>query len=297
MVVSSQADFGSSTPVSNTVASSLKRPVALITGGSSGIGYELATCFAKDGCDLILVAFNKEKLQKAKDALVSQFGVSVATISEDLSVEGAAQRVYDQVQALGYLAVDYLVNNAGYGIAGTFIKTDLTRQEAMLRTNIMTLTELCYLFGIDMAACGHGGILNLASIAAFMPGPYMATYYASKAYVQSFSEALHTELSPYGIHVSALCPPPTKTAFFTKAGYGKNDLFQHFALSSKTVAKQGYLALKLNQAQCLPGLFTKLTVLATRLTPQIVFRGIIAALQKGPAERADAEREKTKMES
>lgn len=271
-----------------SASTSQRRPVALITGGSSGIGFELATCFAKDGCDLILVAFNKEKLNRAQETLASQFGVSVAVISEDLSTEGAAKRVYDQVQALGYLAVDYVVNNAGYGIAGTFIKTDLAAQEAMLRTNITTLTDMSYLFGVDMAACGHGGILNLASIGAFMPGPYMATYYASKAYVASFSEALHTELKPYGVAVSALCPPPTKTAFFTKAGYGKDDLFQHFAMSSQAVAQQGYRALKRNQAECLPGLFTKLTVLATRLTPKIVFRGIIAALQKGPGERADA---------
>lgn len=270
---------------------------ALITGGSSGIGLELAKCFAKDGFDLVLVAYNMEKLTKAASELHGTYGVDVKVLSQDLSVDGAAEQVYQRVTQLGVTKVDYLVNDAGFGITGTFVDTSLKRQEAMLHTNINTLTDMCLLFGVDMAARGSGGILNLASIAAFMPGPYMATYYASKAYVQSLSQALHTELHDYGVKVCALCPPPTKTAFFTKAGYGKEDLFQKAAMTTTAVAQQGYRSLMANRAQCLPGLFTKCAVFATRILPTIVVRDVIAALQKGSAKRADKEREEKQAQS
>ncbi len=258
---------------------SSQRPTALITGGSSGIGLELAKLFAHDGHDLVLVARSEEKLAAAAGQLRGAYGVDVQTVSQDLSASGAGQQVAEKVAGLGITRVDALVNDAGFGLTGRFIELDWARQQAMVATNIDALCELSHIYGTQMAKRGTGQILNVASIAAFMPGPYMAVYYASKAFVESFSQALYTELRPYGVRVSVLCPPPAKTQFFTRAGYGAKSLFQHAAMSPQAVARAGYRALKMGRAQCSPGVFTKATELFARAVPISVMRTIIAGLQ------------------
>lgn len=259
---------------------------ALITGASSGIGLELARLFARDGYDLAIVARNPEKLAAAAEALRGMFGVRVSTVSQDLSAPDAGHAVAKVVQDLGISQVDALVNDAGFGLNGLYVASEWERQRALLATDIGAVCELCLLYGAQMAARGSGSILNVASIAAFMPGPYMATYYASKAFVQSFSQALHAELKPFGVHVSVVCPPPAKTGFFTKAGFGPRSVFQHAAMAPQAVARAGYRALKMGRAQCSPGIFTKATELFARAVPIGVMRTIIAGLQNPTA--ADA---------
>lgn len=267
-------------------------PTALITGGSSGIGFELAKLCARDGYNLVLVAYNKEKLSAAAARLASAYKVEVHTVSQDLSLAGAGHEVEQKVADLGITQVDVLVNDAGFGITGRFVELDWAKQRAMIAANIDALCELSYLYGASMANRRHGKILNVASIAAFMPGPYMAVYYATKAFVESFSQALYAELRPYGVGVSVVCPPPAKTRFFTRAGYGARSLFQHAAMSPQAVARAGYRALKMGRAQCSPGVFTKATELFARAVPISVMRTIIAALQNptmadAPKDRAE----------
>ena len=216
-------------PQSPAAQAASYHPTALISGGSSGIGLELAKLFARDGHRLVLVAHNEAKLAAAAGQLRASYGVDVRTVSQDLSVAGAAQQVADQVVQLGIAQVDALVNDAGFGLTGRFVDLDWSEQHEMLATNIDALCELSYIYGVQMAGRRSGRILNVASIAAFMPGPYMAVYYASKAFVESFSQALYTELRPYGVRVSVVCPPPAKTQFFTRAGYGAKSLFQYAA--------------------------------------------------------------------
>lgn len=254
-------------------------PTALITGGSSGIGLELAKLFAHDGYNLVLVAHNEEKLAAAATQLKGAYGVTVHAVSQDLSRAGAGREVEQKVADLGISQVDALVNDAGFGLTGRFVELDWAKQQSMIATNIDALCELSYLYGASMANRRHGEILNVASIAAFMPGPYMAIYYATKAFVESFSQALYAELRPYGVRVSVVCPPPAKTQFFTRAGYGARNLFQHAAMSPRAVARAGYRALKMGRAQCSPGVFTKATELFARAVPISVMRAIIASLQ------------------
>ncbi len=266
-------------PQSPAAQAASYHPTALISGGSSGIGLELAKLFARDGYRLVLVAHNEAKLAAAAGQLRASYGVDVRTVSQDLSVAGAAQQVADQVVQLGIAQVDALVNDAGFGLIGRFVDLDWNKQHEMLTTNIDALCELSYIYGAQMAGRRNGHILNVASIAAFMPGPYMAVYYASKAFVESFSQALYAELRPYGVRVSVVCPPPAKTQFFTRAGYGAKSLFQYAAMSPQAVARAGYRALKMGRAQCSPGVFTKVTELFARAVPISVMRTIIAALQ------------------
>lgn len=259
---------------------SSRRPkTALVTGGSSGIGLELAKLLARDGYDLVLVARNEQKLAKAAEELRGACGVGVQTVSQDLSEPNAGQLVAQKADQLGFLSIDVLVNDAGFGLTGRFTELDWPKQQAMLSTNIDALCELCYIYGARMSQRREGRILNVASIAAFMPGPYMAVYYASKAFVESLSQALYAELKPYGVLVSAVCPPPAKTQFFTRAGYGPRSLFQYAAMSPQAVARAGYRALKMGRAQCSPGVFTKATELFARAVPISVMRTIIAGLQ------------------
>ena len=162
---------------------------ALITGASSGIGYELAKLFAQDGYDLILVARSEKRLNALKTALENQYDVQGTVIVQDLAKENAAQAVYDAVEAAG-LTVDVLVNDAGFGDYGRYANTDWDKQQRMVHVNILALMQMTRLFLPQMLQRGRGGILNLASLAAFFPGPYMSVYYASKAFVLSFTEAL-----------------------------------------------------------------------------------------------------------
>lgn len=251
---------------------------ALITGASGGIGHELVKLYAAEGCDLVLVARNREKLEEIAADMRATHGVQAYECAEDLSDPAATKRIVAVMEAWG-LEVDILVNNAGFGYDAAFVESDLARQRALLQVNVMALMELSHEFGSLMAKRGHGAILNVASVAGFMPGPYMATYYASKAFVQSFSQALHTELGSSGVAVTALCPGPVRTEFWNTADVADASPFVHLAATPKSVAASGYRALRRDKVLCMPGIMPKILVFLMRLAPRSWVRGCVALLQ------------------
>ncbi|MFA5196741.1 MAG: SDR family oxidoreductase, partial [Bacteroidales bacterium] len=189
---------------------------ALITGASSGIGLELARIHASKGDNLVIVARNKTKLDELKTELESQYKISVYTLGRDLSMADSAKEVYEEIKKQN-IKVYYLINNAGYGNYGYFTETSWKKEADMIQLNITTLTQLTKLFLPDMIKNGGGKILNLASTASFQPGPLMAVYFATKAYVLSFSQALNNEVKPQGVTVTALCPGLTESNFVNAA--------------------------------------------------------------------------------
>ncbi|SDP08398.1 hypothetical protein SAMN04487897_13520 [Paenibacillus sp. yr247] len=208
---------------------------ALITGATSGLGYEFVKLFAKDGYNLVLVARNGQTLEEIKQTYTN---VKVTIISKDLSVPGAAKEVFEEVEKQG-ISLDVLVNNAGFGLLGKFDELDIHEQLNMIQLNITALTELTYYFLKQMKQRNSGRILNVASTAAFQPGPLMSVYYATKAYVLSFSEALVEELSDSSVTVTTLCPGATKTNFGSVANVEGTKMFSR-AMASDIVAKKGY---------------------------------------------------------
>ena len=245
---------------------------ALITGATGGLGGELARRLAREADALILTGTDAGALERLAAELGRDASPRIETVTCDLSQPGAASELADAVAALG-LTVDTLVNCAGFGYDAPFIESDPARQRALVQVNDMALMELCHAFALGMAERGRGYILNVASIAGFLPGPRMATYYASKAFVQSFSQALHAELLASGVHVTALCPGPVRTPFWERADAAHTAL-AHLALPASAVARAGVRALRWNKALCVPGLFAKLVVLASRVLP----RGCMARL-------------------
>ena len=239
---------------------------ALITGATGGLGFELARRFANDNYSLVLVGRDEQKLQAAARDLLGEFGTKVQIIVEDLSTEGAADRVAAEVEARG-IQVDALVNDAGFGYGERFIDSDEQRQKDLLQVNVATLTELCRKFAPGMVERHSGAILNVASIAGFMGGPFLSTYYASKAYVQTFTQALHAELRTSGVHVTALCPGPVRTPFWKNADADKT-LLAHLTARPQSVARAAYRALRVNKTLCIPGIFPKIVVFLTRLVPR-----------------------------
>ncbi len=247
---------------------------ALITGASSGIGAELSHQFAADGIDVVLVARSKAKLEKLADDLQREYAIKAHVIARDLSVETAPEEIYDELKGQG-ITIDYLVNNAGFGNFGPFIDQNLDNELDMLRVNVLALTALTRLFLPSMIEKGRGHILNLASVASFMPGgPGMAAYFASKAFVLPFSTALSAELRGTGVKVTALCPGPTKTDFDYSGDLSKTLLFTHNLSTAKKVAAQGYRAMKRGQRTFVPGLVNKILAVAGVLPP----RGIPLAI-------------------
>jgi short-subunit dehydrogenase len=214
---------------------------ALITGASSGIGRELARIHAEQQGDLVLVARRLPELEVLKSELESKHGVSVTVLSVDLSVPGAAQTIFDQVQAAG-LEISYLINNAGFGGHGFFHQRSWALDQAMIQVNVMALAELTRLFLPEMVRRQSGKILNVASTAGMLPGPLQAVYYASKAFVLSFSQALAEELAETRVSVTALCPGPVATGFAQRANLQDVEAFEQ-AASARTVAEIGYRAM------------------------------------------------------
>jgi short-subunit dehydrogenase len=213
---------------------------ALVTGASGGIGVDLAECFARDGYGLILTARSEAALKDVAARLQREHGVAATPIANDLGASGGGQRLADAIRAQG-LGVDVLVNNAGYGHAGALTSSDLATQVGMVYLNVRALVELTHLSGDARLKKGRGGVLNVASTAAFQPGPLMAVYYASKAFVLSFSEALWEEARGTGLKVSCLCPGPTVSGFRERAGTGKTRLASlSKAAPSMPVAEAGY---------------------------------------------------------
>ncbi|WP_226659573.1 SDR family NAD(P)-dependent oxidoreductase [Pseudalkalibacillus hwajinpoensis] len=249
---------------------------ALITGASGGLGADLATLFAKDGSNLILVARSKDKLEKRAQEL-SAYGVQVDHIVCDLSKAGAAEELFEQVKGR---PIDYLVNNAGVGLFGKFTETDLQTELDMLYLNINSLTHLTKLVVREMTVRGKGRILNVASTAAFQPGPLMAVYYASKAYVLSFSEAIENELKGTGVTVSTLCPGPTRTDFSARANLDNSKLFDGSTMNSLSVAKAGYEGFKRGKSVIIPGTQNKILAKSIRFMPRKFVTAIVKRMQK-----------------
>jgi short-subunit dehydrogenase len=226
---------------------------ALVTGASAGIGVDLAECFARDGYSLILAARTEGALQEVAGRLAQAHGVKATPIAVDLGAYGGGSVLAEAVKQRG-LEVDVLVNNAGYGHAGALTSSDLATQLGMIDLNVRALVELTYLYWNRMLANKRGGVLNVASTAAFQPGPLMANYYASKAYVLSFSEALWEEARGTGVHVSCLCPGPTVSKFRERAGTGRTRLAKASkVMPSALVARMGYDAWKRNQRVIVTG--------------------------------------------
>ena len=225
----------------------------LITGASSGLGYEFSKLFARDGYQLVLVARDEHKLEAVAQELRDLRKGAVVVIAQDLSIPDAAQAVYDAVQRAG-LTVDVLVNNAGYTVFGPFVDTDGEQERGLMMTNMVALTLLTKLFLPGMVARKRGRILNLSSTAAFQAGPLMAVYYASKAYVLSFSEALANEVAGTGVTVTALCPGPTATGFQARGQLENSALIKDRQIASAaSVALAGYQAMQRGQTMLVTG--------------------------------------------
>lgn len=247
--------------------------ITLITGASAGLGAEFARALGKRGRRLVLVARRRDRLE----ALVAEIG-NARAVEADLAAPGAAADLLANVGAAGE-SVDLLVNNAGFGLVGRFAELDAARQREMIDLNIGALTDLCRLAAPAMIERRSGGILNLASTAAFQPGPGMAVYFATKAFVLSFTEALHEELKPHGIKVSALCPGPTTTEFGSVAGFTKQGAFDRLAMAAEPVVEAGLKGLENNQAVVVPGLINKVGAASTRFLPRPAVRRIAAMLK------------------
>jgi len=253
--------------------------IALVTGATGGIGYDLAECFARDGYDLVLVARRAHELTTIAERFSQQYRVRVETIVVDLSETNAAVRVMAELEQRG-ITVDVLVNNAGYAQFGAFVETDLDAELRMMQLNMVTLTHLTKLLLPEMIAHGWGKILNVASTAAFMPGPLMAVYYATKAYVLSFSEALGEELRDTGVTVTALCPGPTQTGFQARAQMQDSKLVRGRAImNSAAVAREGYLALMAGKPLVIPGFKNKLQAVAPRFMPRRIVPATVRRAQ------------------
>lgn len=254
----------------------------LITGASAGIGYELARCFARGGDRLILVSRSESRLNQVAEELRKEYQADVHVYPADLSKPGEAAALFHRLMDAG-LQVDVLVNNAGYGLNGPFVENDYIEESGMVQVNVTALMELCHLFGAQMVSRGRGKILNVASTAAFQPGPLMSNYYATKAYVLSFSEGLAEELRPRGVTVSVLCPGATRTDFFDRAGMHGVRLADGMVpvMKADRVARAGYRGLRKGRVIIIPGIVNKFTAQSVRFTPRWLVRKLAGYLNGG----------------
>ena len=248
-------------------------PITLITGASAGLGAEFARQLSSKGQRLVLAARRRDRLE----ALAAELG-NARAVEIDLAAPGAAAALLADVEAAGE-TVDLLINNAGFGLGGRFAELDAARQREMIDLNVGALTELSRLVAPQMIARGTGAILNVASTAAFQAGPGMAVYFATKAYVLSFSEALHEELKPHGIKVSCLCPGPTRTEFGAVAGFGADGRFDQLSMAAGPVVAAGLKGLERNRAVVVTGFLNKVGAASTRFVPRPLLRKIAGSLK------------------
>jgi len=253
--------------------------LALITGASSGIGDELARLFARHGHPLVLSGRRTDRLQALASQLQREYGVSVTVLTKDLAVPGAADELHAELKQLG-LSVDCLVNNAGFGLYGFFAESNLSDQLQIIQVNLTALTHLSRLVLPDMIARRRGRILNVASTAAFQPGPLMSIYYATKAFVLSFSEALADELRGTGVTVTALCPGPTSTEFHARSGIGETPLGRTVRMSAERVAREGYRGMLAGQPLVIPGLRNRLLATLVRWLPRRMVTRFVRRIQE-----------------
>ena len=251
--------------------------VTLITGASAGIGTELARIFAANGHRVVLAARRADRLNQLAEEITAAGGAAPIVIPCDLEKADACDAIAAALAAEG-VEVEYLVNNAGFGVFGHAIKRDRNDQLGMIAVNIRTLTDLTLRFA-DQLIRHRGGVLNIGSIAGFLPGPGMAVYYASKAYVLSFSEAMRRELAPRGVRVTVVCPGPVPTEFQVRAGFSPGFDSAVLNVSPAEVARQGYQGLMANKRAVLPGLGIKLVPLLLRLFPRSFILAAVGTFQ------------------
>jgi short-subunit dehydrogenase len=258
----------------------MAKPLALITGTSSGIGAELAREHAAAGGDLIIVARRKDRLEAIADELLTEHGTQSTVIAKDLSICGSAEELYEDITARG-LAVDYLINNAGFGGHGFFHERSLADDNEMIHVNIVTLMTLTKLFVPGMIARGSGRILNVGSVAGFVPGPLQAVYYATKAFVNSFTEALANELGGTGVTATALCPGITASGFAERGNLDGAMAFKMPQATSASVAAYGYKAMLDGERIAVHGVMNKMTVAGLRVFP----RGLVLSTSRAMMEK------------
>ena len=246
----------------------------MITGASAGLGAEFARQYVARGHEVILTARRRDRLE----SLAAELGGKAHVIPADLADPKAPAQLAAEAIAAGFW-VRTLINNAGFGLTGAFEQLPLDRQLEIVDLNIRALTNLTYVVLNDMRLRGAGGVLNVASTAAFQPGPRMAVYFATKAYVLSFSEALHEELKPHGIKVSALCPGPTRTEFGAVAGFGPQGSFDKLSMAAAPVVRLGIEGLEKNKAVVITGFANKAGAISTRFVPRALTRKIAGALK------------------
>ena len=252
-------------------------PNALITGASAGLGEAFARALARDKHDLILTARRADRLEALADDLRAAHGVQVRVVALDLARPEGPDVLLDALDG----PLDLLVNNAGFGLRGDFAELDRKRQLGMIDLNCRSLVALSHGVLPGMIARGGGGILNVASTAAFQPGPWMAVYYATKAFVLSFSEALHEEVRGKGVRVAALCPGPTRTELADAAGMGDSAVFRTFASDPDAVVRDGLAAVRRGDAVKVSGLINTVMADSIRFTPRMLARKIAGSLQRG----------------
>jgi len=250
---------------------------ALITGASSGIGYELAKLFAKDGKNLIIVSRNRNRLEQVKTEVENKYGTRVKVLSKDLSDPKAPLEIFAELEKED-IDVDVLVNNAGFGIYGMFSETDLQKELEMIEVNITSLTHLTKLFLKKMLENKSGKILNVASVVAFLPVPLFPVYSASKSYVLHFSEALANELRGTGVSLTCLCPGPTKTSFWANMENAK--VAKGKKMDAAAAAEAGYMALKKGKVVAVPGLENKSLAILVRIFPRNLLTKIARSIME-----------------
>lgn len=254
---------------------------ALVTGASAGLGVEFARLCATDGHTVVLVARRVERLQALADELHHAHGVRCLVVSQDLAADDAAERVLAAIAAAGLPAPTILINNAGLGAHGPFADSAAAAARQQLAVNVALPTELTRRCLPAMRAAGHGRILVVASTAAFTPGPLMAVYYATKAHMLSWSEALHEELRGTGVTVTCVCPGPVRTEFQRVAGLDETSPVRGLKLmAADVVARQGYRAMRRGRAIVIPGLWNRLLAMSSRLLPRFLLRRIVHRLQR-----------------
>jgi hypothetical protein len=253
------------------------RETVLVTGPSAGIGLELARLFAADGADLVLVARRAERLEALAKELEGRHPIRVHVLPRDLAAPGAATDLAEALRNRN-LEVDVLVNNAGFGLMGAFHTLSPGRQSEMIRLNVSALTDLTRLLLPGMLARRRGGVLNVASTAGFQPGPNMAVYYATKAYVLSFTEALFEELRGSGVTVTCFCPGPTFTEFARVAGMEHSNIFRASATGAEKAARAGHRGFRRGKLIVIPGFVNRLGTLLAQIGPRWVVRKVARSL-------------------
>ncbi|MCF6308151.1 MAG: SDR family oxidoreductase [Flavobacteriaceae bacterium] len=251
---------------------------ALVTGGASGLGYEFAVLLAKDSYNLILIDIDSDKLTETKNELETIYSIQITTLTKDLSIQNISEEIFEEI---GDTPIDVLINNAGFGLFGTFAETDWAREAAMLNLHIMTTTHLTKLVLKGMIERKSGKILNMSSLAGFQPGPLMTIYYASKAYILSFSEAIANELKGTGVSVTVLCPGQTKTSFQEVVSEKTSENKISFNMGCpKEVATYGYQQMNKRKVVVVPGAINKIISQLPRIFPRNMAANIVRKIQE-----------------